>query len=433
MPGHYAEEDVVAPANLESFFSGGMDELLDTSNKGMRQDVPSVVSDQSDQSNGMFGGVFDPVEDLFQRFFPSNPKDLSSVDVASMIGGIGGLGFRAAPYIGKFLYDSARKEGKPALSGKASDPDNYLGILQQANKEFANSTNSPFSPHAREVARARGSDDVTLNDYINAIGDMVNETPGAGFPEQQPSGISGGEGDNSLFGSQGMGGANFRGGTTADRSLSDARAQINLDQQSLEEALIPLFLEEQGYKLTFDNEGNVTGADIIEGGAADLSGQNRRTLLEHQQKALAGELPIPGLEAELARRESALRETLRRQIPQGGFETSSGTAERLEYFLGQSEIAKDAARRGQLTDISNLSTQAGGGAARDVQSTVATYQSPLARQQVSLQERQLDAYIQELALKRESQQPDYWGTALASIGQGAGQMAGYGFSKMLFS
>ena len=98
-----------------------------------------------------------------------------------------------------------------------------------------------------------------------------------------------------------------------------------------------------------------------------------------------------------------------------------------------SEIAKDAARRGQLTDISNLSTQAGGGAARDVQSTVATYQSPLARQQVSLQERQLDAYIQELALKRESQQPDYWGTALASIGQGAGQMAGYGFSKMLFS
>ena len=92
---------------------------------------------------------------------------------------------------------------------------------------------------------------------------------------------------------------------------------------------------------------------------ADLRDQIELGLLERTQKALTGELDVsPALLKDLGQQEGQLREQLRRNLGEG-FETSSAGIEALSQFDQQKNLVLEEARRGQISDLTNLGFQAG--------------------------------------------------------------------------
>ena len=392
-------------------------------------------------ARGIFRNFRSPkafLDNITQTF--TNPTD---VQAASLIAGAaGGTPFAMMPLAGQAAFDWGREKGLSAVGGELSLADNYQDLLSLSHSVFNAHTEAGGFPgpgeniivdRARELAEARGDTEITQNDITNAIADVSQGSGSTGFGGNDsllqalfPNlSSAGGGGENAIQQLINSGGS----GVSIQNSIASATAGINLDQQSLEEALIPVLLEEQGYQLQFDDNGNVIGVEVIEGGLADLRRQSEEGLLERQQLALAGELPIPGLERDLAEREDTLREILRRQIPQGGYKTTSGTADRLEKFLSGADIAKDAARRGFITEGTASAATAFNVNTAGTEATIGTYQSPIRRTQQDLYAKEIENQRRDLELRRLAQQPDYFGSVLSSIGTGAG----FGLSNLLFS
>lgn len=146
--------------------------------------------------------------------------------------------------------------------------------------------------------------------------------------------------------------------TAEEQALQQEQAELlrmqreELEQQSsLRDALIPELAQEMGFSAVME-DGEVVGFEPTE------MGQQRRELqselLDRQLMALRGELPeSPALERDIREQETALRERLRSKLGPG-FETSTPGLEAIGEMQEKALIARDAARRGDLTTASNI-------------------------------------------------------------------------------
>ncbi len=99
---------------------------------------------------------------------------------------------------------------------------------------------------------------------------------------------------------------------TAQKDLLVFQQETLQAQLKRQELLDPILFEELGLIQQFDEQGNLTGFTQADDPTGDLRDENEFALLQRQQKALAGELPIsPTLERELGEQEQSLNERLR--------------------------------------------------------------------------------------------------------------------------
>lgn len=149
-------------------------------------------------------------------------------------------------------------------------------------------------------------------------------------------------------------------------------------QQSEQRALLPLFAQQMGLNIEFDESGKIIGAtedpqfaalsdlqrQVMEQSLgkllsdAELDPQRKeieRMLLERSGKALRGELEIdPALERDIGNQRETLMERLRGQLG-SGFETSSPGIEAIQKFEESANVLRSQARRGELTLAEQLS------------------------------------------------------------------------------
>ena len=143
-----------------------------------------------------------------------------------------------------------------------------------------------------------------------------------------------------------------------------AEAQTRLQQQMTEyqagalkqyeeqQRLQPLLYEASGVRPIYDEAGTLTSFALTEEAQARKDYENQ--LLEHQRKALAGELPVdPTLERTLAEGETQLRAQLQAQLGTG-YETSTPGIQALEEFRRRAAEARSNVAHGQLTSGQQL-------------------------------------------------------------------------------
>lgn len=107
-------------------------------------------------------------------------------------------------------------------------------------------------------------------------------------------------------------------------------------------------------------ERQITGLTAIESPAEDLRGENEQLLLEQQNAALRGELPVnPALLADLDQQEEELRASLLENLGEG-YETSTPGIEALAEFSESRSALEEAARRDDIATMGGLANQMGG-------------------------------------------------------------------------
>lgn len=134
--------------------------------------------------------------------------------------------------------------------------------------------------------------------------------------------------------------------------------QSQLAQEQERQRLQPLLYEASGVKPIYDESGTITGFGLTPEAQARKDYENQ--LLEHQRKALAGELPVdPTLERALTEGEQQLRAQLQAQLGTG-YETSTPGIQALEAYRQRAAEARSTVAHGQLTSGQQLlQTQAG--------------------------------------------------------------------------
>lgn len=109
--------------------------------------------------------------------------------------------------------------------------------------------------------------------------------------------------------------------------------------------------------------GDIIDLELIEpeaGSAESLREENERLLLERQNSALRGELPVsPGLLSDLDQQEEDLRASLLENLGTG-YETSSPGIEALAEFGERRTAIEEAARRDDMATAGGLANQMGG-------------------------------------------------------------------------
>lgn len=141
-----------------------------------------------------------------------------------------------------------------------------------------------------------------------------------------------------------------------ERQLQQAQADLlSLQTQMLEQqrqqnrVLLPFLAEQEGYDVTLDANGQISGitrrADPLRAQSEEIQGLlNQQTLA-----ALRGELPVsPALEQQLAGQEEVLRDRLLAQFGPG-YETSSPGIETLGDFFANADALREGARTGAMT------------------------------------------------------------------------------------
>lgn len=126
---------------------------------------------------------------------------------------------------------------------------------------------------------------------------------------------------------------------------------IITEQRAQNRILLPFLAEQEGFDVTVDENGVITGITqrAEETAKRAQTAEIERLLGERSLAALRGELPVdPALEKDLEVQEEELRNQLAQQFGPG-FETSSPGIEALEEFRRTSEILRSGARTGQLT------------------------------------------------------------------------------------
>lgn len=150
----------------------------------------------------------------------------------------------------------------------------------------------------------------------------------------------------------------------APQMRAQAEAQTQLQQQMTEyqagalkqyqeqQRLQPLLYEASGVKPIYDEQGNITSFTLTEEAQARKDYETQ--LLEHQRKALAGELPVdPTLERTLAEGEAQLRAQLQAQLGTG-YETSTPGIQALAEFSRRAAEARTNVAHGELTSGQQL-------------------------------------------------------------------------------
>lgn len=106
--------------------------------------------------------------------------------------------------------------------------------------------------------------------------------------------------------------------------------------------------------------GDILSLERIANPATDLRQQNEQLLLERQNAALRGELPVsPALLRDLEDQEATLRETLLQQLGPG-FETSTPGIEALANFRERRDAILEATRRDDIASAGQQANAMGG-------------------------------------------------------------------------
>ena len=128
--------------------------------------------------------------------------------------------------------------------------------------------------------------------------------------------------------------------------------QAQLAQEQERQRLQPLLYEASGVRPIYDESGKITSFALTEEAQARKDYENQ--LLEHQRKALAGELPVdPTLERALTEGEQQLRAQLQAQLGTG-YETSTPGIQALEAYRQRAAEARSSVAHGQLTSGQGL-------------------------------------------------------------------------------
>lgn len=123
-------------------------------------------------------------------------------------------------------------------------------------------------------------------------------------------------------------------------------------QEEDRQRLQPLLYEASGVKPIYDESGKITSFALTEEAQARKDYENQ--LLDHQRKALAGELPVdPTLERALTEGEQQLRAQLQAQLGTG-YETSTPGIQALEQYRQRAAEARSNVAHGQLTSGQQL-------------------------------------------------------------------------------
>lgn len=165
-----------------------------------------------------------------------------------------------------------------------------------------------------------------------------------------------------IYGPDGFGGQTITGfrdlGPTDEQKAYKELLDIQTRQARTADQLQPLQLEQQGYRLQKDAEGNITGLQLIPGSIQDLQNTTTRQLLERQQQALAGTLPVdPALQKQFDRSDAVLNETLRKNLGEG-YATSTPGIQAQAQAASNRENAIYAAQHGEIGYAGQLASQA---------------------------------------------------------------------------
>lgn len=150
-------------------------------------------------------------------------------------------------------------------------------------------------------------------------------------------------------------------GPTPEEQAAQEYQQASLRQLRLNEALLPTQLEQQGYRATYGENGEITGVEAIAGSNQQLEREVQHQLLERAQQAMRGELPVdPGLERQFGVQERALREQLRKNLGTG-YETSTPGIEALADFNERKANTIYSAQHGEINSATQLALATGQG------------------------------------------------------------------------
>lgn len=132
-------------------------------------------------------------------------------------------------------------------------------------------------------------------------------------------------------------------------ALLKTQTEILQGQQKQQAVLLPFFAEQQGFHVETDENGNITKISKTPSELDNMKLDLEKQLTQRQLDALAGNLPVsPGLEKELGRQESTLREKLSQQFGPG-YETSTPGVQALGDLFQNSEVLREGARTGMLS------------------------------------------------------------------------------------
>jgi len=142
--------------------------------------------------------------------------------------------------------------------------------------------------------------------------------------------------------------------TVEERALQKEQVELlrlqreSIDtQQDFNRLITPVLLEESGFDITLDEEGNITDLQRREDPNAPLRQDIETRFLERTQAALKGELPVnPALLRDLDEQEQNLENQLRNQF---GDLTSTPAQEALQRSQESRNLLLESARRGDLT------------------------------------------------------------------------------------
>jgi len=139
----------------------------------------------------------------------------------------------------------------------------------------------------------------------------------------------------------------------------DFQKDILLRQQREQQLLAPFLFSQAGLTPQKNEAGEIIGFEEEEGGLAQRRSEIEGLLLDREEAALRGELPIdPGLLKQFDQEEVDLRDLIRAQLGPGG-ETSTPGRKLLDDFFQRKELTFDAARRGDITSLEGLSLNRG--------------------------------------------------------------------------
>lgn len=152
------------------------------------------------------------------------------------------------------------------------------------------------------------------------------------------------------------GGAKAPKPTAEERALQKNQADLLalqteiLKQQRAQQAiLLPFLAEQEGFQVETDEFGNVTKISKTPTELEIKRKQLETELTDRSLAALRGELPVsPGLERDITRSDTMLREKLGKQLGPG-YETSSPGIEALARNNESAEVLREGARTAQLT------------------------------------------------------------------------------------
>lgn len=152
------------------------------------------------------------------------------------------------------------------------------------------------------------------------------------------------------------GGISLPGLSSPEKELQRQQAELlGLQRRMIEEqnqqnrVLLPFLAQQEGFDVTVDDNGIITGISRRPDPSLDRQKEIQRLLEERSLAALKGELPVdPALEENLADKEREVRDRLIAQLGPG-YETSSAGIETLGDFFKNAEMLREGARTGQLT------------------------------------------------------------------------------------